>query len=148
MLRTRFAVFSAQDEEKCGGDGCGENPHDKPVPGPCAAHGHLRTAAGVRVAQPDNEAVNRHGHGHAQIGQHFPIIAETQGNQAVKQAEHDHQRKAQRVSPGTENQRRHTDQRRGQRQITAAVKDKKGNNDQRGGNGPQGKLPRSQAKSG
>ena len=88
------------------------------------------------MTEPFRQRVYRHGSRHAEIRDHLPIIALTPGNHAVKQAEHHRQKLTQRMALGVEDQKRRSDEGRGQGDGIAFHEDPRGENDG-GGQGPE-----------
>ena len=60
------------------------------------------------------------------VGQHLSVISKGKRNYTVKQTEYHHKNLSDRISFGTENQRRDTQKRRGKCQIIFSVENNKG----------------------
>ena len=72
-----------QKEIKQYGNQSGERAGEYPFLFGDLLYGYLRFVALIGVFQPRNQGHNRHGYGHADRGNHFPVIGKAVGNVAV-----------------------------------------------------------------
>ena len=105
---------------------CAEYQGKQGFPAGDTAYLHLGTAGAGRVTQPANQCVEGHGGGHAQVGEHLPVIGEGIGDIPVQQAEGDAQHQPQGIPLGVEDQRSGTNQRGGQGKVIGLVEQHKG----------------------
>ena len=91
----------------------------------------------VRMPHPSDQRKDGHGHCHAKIGDHLPVISKGKGDDPVKKTEHDHQKLAERISLCVENEGGNADQGGKQHQVIFTTKEVKGEEDQKGGKTPQ-----------
>lgn len=74
-------------------------------------HADFRLALFVRIPQPRNHRQSCHRGAHAEVGDHFAVIAERPRNAPVEYAENDRQNLPERISLCDENERGHADER-------------------------------------
>lgn len=97
---------------------------------------HLRSSPLIGMSQPGDQREDRHGQGHAEIGDHLPIVRKGIGDESIQQAEENHQALPQGIPLCTEDQSRRPDQGRQQRRNVPPVKQEKGQKDRPGGASP------------
>ena len=81
------------------------------------------------VVQPADESQQGHGCGHAQVGDHLPVIGAGVGDIAVDQAEDHRQRLAHGIALGVEQQRGDADERGGQSEVPGVLQQEEGQQD-------------------
>ena len=94
----------------------------------------------VRIFQPCDERIDRHGRRHAHVGDHLAVIGDDPGNDAVQHGKDDDEHLADGISLGAEDQGRHADERCGQGQKIHPVPDAERGDDQKDGPQPESEL--------
>ena len=129
-----------QDPVKSGGHHRRKSQHDPNLPLANGVDRYLGLVAPEGVFQPGDQGKHRHRHGHAQVGDHFPVVGKAVRNDAIQQAENHHQHLADGIALGGEDQRCHPHQGSEQGQIALPVKEKKEDRDQSSGSTPKKQL--------
>lgn len=130
-------VKEVQDEIENPGNDRGGGKHQNNFAFTNCVHFHFRFISFVRIFQPGNQGKNRHGHCHAEISQHFAVVGESIGNDAVQQAENNSQKLSDGVTLRVENECGHADAGRGKGDVTFTVESEKREQNEQHGNAPE-----------
>ena len=106
------------------------------------AHLRLRALPFIRIAEPRHQRKDRHRRGHAEVGHHLPVIREGERYHAVHRTEHYHERLTRGISLRAEDESRHADERRGEREVFAPCENEKRRCDEKDGYRPKDNFRR------
>lgn len=112
-----------EDEVEQDGDDKAEAAHPGDLSGGQAGDGHLAFTGLIRVLEPGHHRHDGDGRGHAEVGDHFAVVAEPQGDGGVGQAEHHGEDLAKDLALGDEDEGGHADEGGGQSQGMAAAEE-------------------------
>lgn len=76
-------VKKVQNKVKNKGDDCGGEKHETDFVFADCVDLHFRLVSFIWMSEPGHQCKNCHGHGHAEIGQHFAVVGKSIGNDAV-----------------------------------------------------------------